>query len=59
MAKHIIELTVLDVPGQEGYRVGKVKNSTVHTPGDILKKDEVDRLCRSPIWDVSILPPKG
>lgn len=59
MAKHSIELSVVDIPGQNAYRVVKVKNSTAHTPGDHLNKDEVDRLCRSPIWDVSIVGPKG
>ena len=38
------------------YKVLQVSNSISYHPGQILSLDEVDALCRSQIWDVTIVP---
>jgi hypothetical protein len=37
------------------YKVVVVKNSVQFHPGQILSKDETDRLCQSPVWDVTVV----
>lgn len=41
---------------QACYTVISVKNTTEHLPGEILPKREVDDLCISHAWDVTIVP---
>jgi hypothetical protein len=37
------------------YKVVTVKNSVEFNPGEILPRDEVERLCRVNHWDVTIV----
>lgn len=41
--------------GQQFWRVLVCKNSTTYRPGTDLCKDEVDELCASRLWDVTIV----
>lgn len=38
------------------YQVVSVKNSTARVPGEILEKSEVDYMCESPAWEVTLVP---
>lgn len=40
------------------YRVLLVKNSTVHSPGDVLTESEVNAVCVNGAWDVTIVAEK-
>jgi len=40
------------------YRIEQVTDSVEFTPGDFLKKDEVERLCRANNWKVTIVAAK-
>lgn len=40
---------------QQAWHVLVVKNSTAFMPGQTLTKGEVDELCFSPRWDVTIV----
>ena len=41
------------------YQVISVKNTIDHLPGEQLSKKEVDLLCKSSIWDVTLVPLRG
>jgi hypothetical protein len=43
------------IRGSADYKVLVVKNSTTYNPGDMLQKAEVDNLCHSTSWDVTIV----
>lgn len=38
------------------YKVLQINNSTAYDPNQILEKNEVDDLCISSMWDVTIVP---
>jgi hypothetical protein len=38
------------------YRVEKVTDSIEFTPGDMLPREQVEVLCNSPRWKVTIVP---
>lgn len=56
--KHKIKLAhgVLNKEKGLDYKVLQVTNSISYHPGEILPVNDVEDLCRSPLWDVTIVP---
>jgi ribosomal protein S17 len=44
----------LETKEGKGYKVNKVTDSVEFTPGDILTRKEVDELCQSKEWKVTV-----
>jgi hypothetical protein len=50
-----IKLATGRVLDRQIYKIVSVKNSTRYSPGRELEKSEVDHLCESSGWDVTIV----
>lgn len=56
MTKHQIKISYTKIFEDDQFQVISIKNSTAYLPKQILDKSDVDGLCRSPIWDVTLVP---
>ena len=47
-------ITLIQPPGSVSYKVEKVTDSTEYRPGQVLDRNEVEGLCLSKAWKVTI-----
>lgn len=41
-----------------GYLVEKVTNTVTYSPGQVLRRNEVERLCDNPAYEITIIGPE-